>query len=83
MFHLVQLSLSFQNQLIQHGRGQHQQQRGEPGREPVGRVIQLGGTAAKREITFVFVPYHTVHGVDGLIAQGQRGPAEEQIEQGR
>ena len=69
--------------LPQQGRGQHQQQRGEPGREPVGRVIQLGGTVAEIEIAFVFIPYHTVHGVDGLIAQGQRGPAEEQIEQGR
>ena len=40
------------------------------------RVVQLRRNTAEVEVALVFVAHHTVHGVDGLIAQGKRRAAE-------
>ena len=66
----------------QRGSGHPEQARQAAG-DVVCHIVQLGGHTAKVEVFFVFVAQHTVHRVDGLVSEGQRGPADQHIEQRR
>ena len=59
------------------------EQPGDPAGQIVRRIIQFGGGAAEIKIFLVFVAEHAVHRVDGLVGQGQRGTAQQHIEQRR
>ena len=65
------------------GRRRAPQQTRQTAGQIVCRVVQLGGDAAEVEVLFVFVAQHAVHGVDGLVGQRQRCPADEHIQQRR
>ena len=59
------------------------EQRRQTARDIVRHIVQLCRRTAKIEIFLVFVAQHTVHGVDGLVGQGQRRTAQQHIKQRR
>ena len=61
---------------------QDPQQRRQAAGQPVGNIIQMGGSAPEIQILFVFIAHHAVHGVDAFIAQRQRCAAQQHIQQG-
>ena len=65
------------------GRSRHPQKGGKAAGDVVGHIVQLRGCAAKIKVLLVLVAQHTVHGVDGLVGQRQRCPADEHIQQRR
>ena len=65
------------------GRSRHPQKGGKAAGDVVGHIVQLRGCAAKVKILLVFVAQHAVHGIDSLVGQRQRCPADEHIQQRR
>ena len=65
------------------GRSGHPQKGGNAAGDVVCKVVQLRGCAAKIKVLLVLVAQHAVHGVDGLVGQRQRCPADEHIQQRR
>ena len=65
------------------GRSRHPQKGGKAAGDVICHIVQLCGCAAKIKVLLVLVAQHTVHGVDGLVGQRQRCPADEHIQQRR
>ena len=64
------------------GRQTHEYAR-QTGRDPVHHIVQLGRRPAKVAIPVILVPYHRIHGIDGLVEHSQGRPPQGQAQKRR